>query len=170
MQEKRKRYKEVKLPDNRFYGAYRNPLAGTFRYEYALYVTVSDFFASVTCRSLCMERLRLYFTELKRGSDAEIEADAVPQESPDVSSKKTQESILKEVSVLVDRDVRGKVNFPAMHECRAEFRTIPEKDGSHTFVFTDGVYGFSLRLDMTKKGSPKRILVADLFPDEDAAA
>ena len=41
---------------------------------------------------------------------------------------------------------------------------VPDENGAHTFIFTDGVYGFSLKLDMPGKGSPKGIIVTDLFP------
>lgn len=35
-------------------------------------------------------------------------------------------------------------------------------DGKHTFTFTDGIYGFSVRLDMAGKGRPKKIEVQNL--------
>ncbi|MCR4684738.1 MAG: hypothetical protein K5649_04660, partial [Lachnospiraceae bacterium] len=59
--------------------------------------------------------------------------------------KKSQASMLQEIETLVNRDVIGKINFPSMHECHAESCAVPDENGAHTFIFTDGVYGFSLK-------------------------
>ena len=56
----------------------------------------------------------------------------------------------------------GHLIFPMMSVCQAEARVVTNDDGTHTFIFEDGIYGFSVRLDLPKKGNPKRILVTDL--------
>ncbi|MCR4704996.1 MAG: hypothetical protein K5641_02915 [Lachnospiraceae bacterium] len=154
-------YKEVRLPDNRYSDSYKNPMSATFRYEYALYEAACALFGSVTCRSMCIERLRLYFLDLKHHTDPKEEG-AADDPLTEKASQKTQMSIRDEIESLMKRDVLGKINFPSMHECHAESRAIPDENGAHTFVFTDGIYGFSLKLQMPKKGSPKGILVANL--------
>ena len=57
-------YKEVKLDGIEFDKFYRNPLTKVFQYEYALYEAVSDLFAAMKCRSMCVDSLKLYFREL----------------------------------------------------------------------------------------------------------
>lgn len=59
-------YKEVQLDNNgnRIDRYYKNPLAKTYQYEYALYKAASALFASTRCRSMCLETLELYFIEL----------------------------------------------------------------------------------------------------------
>ncbi len=154
-------YSEVQLSENGFDSHYRNPLTKTYQYEYALYLAVSELFASVTCRSGCIESLKLYFAELPAGQDPK-------QTDPDAGSttrSKTREGIIREVSFLVNRDVAAKVNFPMMHVCAAEVRTRLEKDGTHTFIFSDGIYGFSVRLDDVHRGHPRKIAVRDINPD-----
>ena len=69
---------------------------------------------------------------------------------------------MEEVRARVERDVVGNVNFPMMHQCRAQVRVLPRQDGSHTFLFTDGVYSFSVRLDFGAKPKghkPKKVVV-----------
>ncbi len=155
-------YKEVKLDSkgkgiNRFY---KNPLTRTFQYEYALYLTVSDLFASVCCRSMCIDSLRLYFSELPSKNQNDGDSETYVERDKE-NNKKTQESVLAEVLALVSRDVIGHIDFPMINICAAEVSTLPEDDGTHSFIFTDGVYGFKIRLDM-KKGHPSRIMVEDL--------
>lgn len=157
--------KEVKLDDyskemNKFY---KNPLTRTYQYEYALYKTVSNLFASVRCRSKCIDSLQLYFIELphKTRSADNIE---MQMEKWNDNRRKTQESFLAEMRMLVARDVTPQAIFPMMDICAAEVMTILEKDGTHRFIFTDGIYGFSLRLDMSGKDHPKGILVERKIP------
>ena len=147
-------YKEVKLDINgrgidRFY---RNPLTKVFQYEYAMYALVSELFAHTECRSMCVDRLRLYFQEL-------------PDEGKDENSI-TWESVLTETENLVRRDVAGKVSFPMMHLCNAEIRIAQRDNGTHSFIFTDGIYGFALYLDMPFKGHPRKIVITNLNPGD----
>ena len=163
-----KQYKEVRI-DRNGRGedrTYRNPLTGIFQYEYALYLAVADLFESVRCKSMCLESLKLYFCELghKKGS-AENDGNSGGSDD-EMKSKKTQEDLLNEMKRLVDRDVTGNVSFPMMHICSAEVRTRAEEDGSHSFIFTDGIYGFMLHLDIQRNGRPKKIEVTDLNPKE----
>ena len=152
-----KGYKEVRL-DNNGRGvnrSYHNPLSKVFQYEYALYTVVSGLFESVRCRSLCMSNLEAYFMELPIGSDE--------TEGEKKTTKKTQEKLIAEVLGLVERDVIGNIKFPQMNICAAEAAAIPEEDGTHTFVFTDGIYGFKLHMTMPGKGNPIGISVSDLY-------
>ena len=149
-------YTEVHFGENGFDRHYKNPLTKTYQYEYALYLAVSELFASVTCKSGCIESLKLYFSELPEGSNGASDdvADAGMARKP-----RTRDSFIKEVRALVQRDVAAGVDFPLMHACAAEVRTRLEKDGTHTFIFSDGIYGFSVHLGKLEKGHPRRILV-----------
>ncbi len=46
--------------------------------------------------------------------------------------------------------------------CAAEVMTALEDDGSHRFIFTDGIYRFDLHLDMARKGHPRGIEVRNV--------
>ena len=117
---------------------YKNPLTKTYQYEYALYKTVADMFDSVVVKSRLIDSLKLYFAELPDTSKADF---------------------LREVNLLVQKDVIGHIDFPMMHICSAEVRTEVEKDGTHTFVFSDGIYRFSVHIDVPRKGHPRKITV-----------
>ncbi len=141
MDRNNRKYIEVHFGENGYDTHYRNPLTKTYQYEYALYLAVSELFASVKCKSGCIESLKLYFSELPEGSNG----------------------VADEMATLVQRDVAGSITFPMMHACAAEVRTRLEKDGTHTFIFSDGIYGFSVHLDKMKKGHPGKILVRDCY-------
>lgn len=159
-EDKNRNYKEVKLEGKGIDRYYKNPLTNVFQYEYALYRVVADLFSSVSCKSLCVESLRLYFTELPRRSEQMNGG----QESMEKERKrKLQEDLLEEMTMLISRDVIGKINFPMMNICRAEVRVRKRSDETHSFIFTDGVYGFSVRLNMPgMKGHPKGIKVRNI--------
>ena len=112
------------------------------------------------CRSMCVDSLKLYFMELPH--TPEQTAEGKEKLSEEEKKKKTQEDLLAEMTMLVSRDVVGKITFPMIHICRAEVRVTTDMDGTHTFIFTDGVYGFTVHLDMPKKGRPRGIEVRDL--------
>ncbi len=163
-------YKEVDLDRNgrgedQFY---KNPLTRIFQYEYALYRTVTDLFESVRCKSMCVESMKLYFMELghKQLNADNNEYHQTEQETDEKKSKNMQEDLLAEMNILVSRDVIGHITFPMMHICTAEVRTMVEEDGTHSFIFTDGIYGFRLHLDIPRKGHPKKIEVTDLGEKE----
>ncbi len=152
-------YREISLEVNGYDRNYRNPLTKTYCYEYALYRTVSELFDSVICDSRCIDSLNLYFAELPDGSDK----NGIGQ-TEQVSARKTRTKAdyIKEVGELVRRDVIGHVTFPMMNVCAAEVKTFTEADGTHTFLFTDGIYGFSVRIKALSKGRPEGITVKDL--------
>ena len=153
-------YKEVKLDGIEFDKFYRNPLTKVFQYEYALYEAVSDLFAALKCRSMCVDSLKLYFRELPHTPEQNSElGEEVTEEE---KKKKTQEDLLSRMTLMVARDVIGNITFPMMHICQAEAKVAIEMDGTHTFIFTDGVYGFTVHIDMQRKGHPKRIEVQNL--------
>ena len=154
-------YKEVTLDGQGFEKHYRNPLAKVFRYEYAVYLLLCKWFGSTVCRSMCIESLSLYFKELGRRPEK-----ACDRYNPENSGKKrtTQEDILDEVALRLEKDVKGHITFPMMHECRADVSAVPEGDGTHRLVFTDGIYGFSVRPVFSEKGRLKKLEVKDLHP------
>ena len=151
-----KNYTEVKLDGTVFDRNYRNPLSKAYQDEYALYLAVAELFLNVKCRSMCVETLKLYYRELPHsGRTAEN-----GQGFPDSEKKhRTQEGLLSEMKSLAERDVAGNVNFPMMNACAAWVKTIPNSDGTHTFVFTDGIYGFSVNLEGKDGEHGKRIKV-----------
>ena len=156
----KKLYKEVKLDGTGADRHYRNPLTKVFQYEYALYEAVSELFASVECSSMCIDSLKLYFKEMPHAQEQSV---GDKKEHPkNEKKKKTQEGLLEEMTSMVTRDVVGHITFPMITICQAEVRVDTEKDGTHTFIFGDGIYGFSIHLDMPPKGRPKRIEVQDL--------
>lgn len=159
--EKNSNYKEVTLETNGFERNYRNPLAKVFRYEYAIYMLLCQWFGSTVCRSMCIGSLSLYFKELGRRPEFACE-----RECPENDEKKrtTQEDILEEVSRRLEKDVQGHITFPMMHECMAEVSIVPEGDGTHKLIFTDGIYGFSVRPVFSKRGEFKRLEVKDMHP------
>ncbi len=138
--------KEVSLERNGLADDGRNPLANTYAYECALYRVMSDMFESVICRSMCIGTLEMYFSDLPHAKE-----NADGERVTNNKKRRTQEAVLDEVRNLVEKDVIGNINFPMMHRCAAEAYTLPQEDGSHVFVFTDGIYSFELGLDMKGK-------------------
>ena len=149
-----KNYREVNMDSNGmgYERYYKSPLTRAYQYEYALYKVISDLFWSVKPRSRSIGSLKMYFRDL-------------PCERKGGEKKKTQEDLLEEVRALVERDVVGNVKFPMMSSCSAEAKTITEKGGTHKLVFTDGLYGFCLRIDGAEKGHPRRIMVTNMPGD-----
>ena len=149
-------YKEVSFDGMTADRNYKNPMTNIYQYEYALYTVVSELFQTVRCKSLCPGSLMLYFKELPRGVKEEESADEKG------TPKKSQKKILEEMERMVERDVIGYITFPMISICAAEVMTRLEEDGTHSFIFTDGVYAFSIHLDMQRKGHPKGIEVRDM--------
>ncbi len=114
---------------------YINPMTKVYQFEYALFMLVADLFAAVECNSRCVDRLKLYYAELVREN----------RNTGHLSYEKQYE-IEDNVQKLVYRDVIGKVVFPAMHKCKAEVSVMDKGNGFHTFIFNDGIYGFSVSL------------------------
>ena len=146
----RGRFVNVNLDLNGMDISGRNPHEILFRNEYALYMAMTELFASVDCRSMCIGVLEMYFRELphrKEKPEGRTHQD---------KARITQESLLDEMRNLVGRDVIGKITFPMINICRVNVWTIPQEDESHVFVFSDGIYSFSIRLEMDKS-RPKAI-------------
>ncbi len=158
----RRRYTEVNVDAGGFEKFWKDPMTRNYQYEYAMYEVVSGLFASVRCRSMCLESLKLFFWELPNKQENEDqEQDNV---TPGAKKSKYRQDILGEISYLVNRDVIGHVTFPMMSSCQAEVRIVREENRKHRFIFTDGVYGFSLILYGQAK-HPERIKVMPLYPD-----
>lgn len=154
-----KKYIEISLDTNEhgYSGGYMNPLTRVYQYEYALFKTMADLFSSVRCQSLCITSLKLYFAELPHSSESIV---GVKFQNEKKEKGKSQEAVLKEMEQLVSRDVIGHITFPKMSICAVEVKTIPEKDGTHSFVYTDGIYCFRIHMIMPKnKKHPSRIEV-----------
>ena len=146
-------YKEVSIDVGGIEKRYKNPLTKLYQYEYALFAAISELFASVTSKSMCTESLMLYFKEL-------------PIKSGDSEAKRsiTQEGLLNLMRSFVSKNVSGHITFPMMNICAADAYTRLNGDGSHTFIFTDGIYAFSIHLKMPRKGSALKLEVFDLPP------
>lgn len=157
-----KTYSEVEIPGtSQFDRNYKNPLTRQFQYEYALFLAVSDLFSSVICRSLCIESLKLYFMELPASSNKD-EEQTVGTGDASMKKSKSRERMMAETAMMVSRDVISKITFPQINICRAEVTVLSEKDGTHTFLFSDGIYGFTVHMESPKKGVPRSIVVRDL--------
>ncbi|MCR5119111.1 MAG: hypothetical protein K6B44_05770 [Lachnospiraceae bacterium] len=143
-------YREVSLDTNGKGGDrhYKNPLTKTYQYEYALYLAVSELFGSVRPLSMSLESLKLYFYELHVSKDGG-------------GNSGSREGLVREMRKLVSRDVTGNIIFPMMDVCAAEVMAVPDEDGTHRFIFTDGVYGFGLKLRQDA-GHPTGIELDDL--------
>ena len=131
---------------------YTNPLTKQYQYEYAMYSIVSGMFEGVECRSLTLEQLKLYHAELVKESRSD--------NSKEKYSYTKQKELDNEVLAMVKRDVVGHIEFPQMNICKAEVKIRKDKNGSHSFTFTDGVYSFTLRMQAPRKGRRGRILVS----------
>lgn len=151
-------YREVSIDGMAIDRNYKNPMTKVYQYEYALYLAVSDLFQSVRCRSMCIESLMLYYKELPKGAKDE------ENQNPKETVKRSQKKLLEEMEMLVAKNVVGNISFPMTNICAAEVYTRLEKDGTHTFIFTDGIYGFSVHLEMQGKGHPKGVEVRKLQP------
>ena len=118
---------------------------------------ISDMFHSVRNRSRSIESLRLHYMDLPD------KAEKKPKDSEEENKRKTKSDIVQEVAELIVRDLKGRIPFPMMHTCAVESKAVLEEDGSHTFVFTDGIYGFSVHLDMYRNRDIKMIKITNLF-------
>lgn len=156
-------YAEVILDNNGqgFDRSYKNPLTRAYQYEYALFVAMAEHFSSIRCQSMCVETLKLYFAELPHRNE---NADNTNGQDGDTNKAKgkSQEAVLEHVEQLVIRDVIGHVTFPHMNICAAEVLTTLEEDGTHSFIFADGIYGFRLHIFISsRKRHSARIEVED---------
>ena len=119
---------------------YRNPMAKTFQYEYALYLLMSDLFHDIHCSSVfALKTLKLYYMDL------------VTTNKSGHPSYEKQYVIENKVSYWIKRDVLKQINFPQMDQCKVNVRIKQTMDDSHIFVYSDGIYTFSLSLIFDKK-------------------
>ncbi len=81
-----------------------------------------------------------------------------------VRERRSRESVLSEMRSLVNKYVVGNICFPAMNNCMAEVIARKEENKTHMLIFTDGIYGFSLKIRYGKKRYPDRIEVKDHSP------
>ena len=116
-----------------FKSDYKNPMTKVFQYECAMLEVMSQMFHRVICKSMCLTKLKLYYSDLAGGS----------KEKPDYSKQWGMEEMLER---MIKRDVLDNINFPGMSLCNVVLRIREREDGSHDFVYTDGVYAFSLHL------------------------
>ncbi|MCR5595753.1 MAG: hypothetical protein K6G12_07890 [Lachnospiraceae bacterium] len=150
-------FTELQIGEQIMDKSYKNPLTKTYQYEYALYETVSELFGSTSCKSKLIDTLKLYFKELPAGQSGAVSTDR-NEDIGKEPKKITQESIMREVRLLVERDVAGQVSFPGMHECKAKVTVMSNKNGTHAFLFSDGFYTFAVHIEVPGKGHPKKIL------------
>ncbi len=148
-------YKEVSFDGQAMDRNYKNPMTKVYQYEYALYIVMASLFQSVRCKSLCPNSLMLYFKELP----LDVKEEELPE---NVIVRKSQRKLIEEIETLVERDVVGKINFPMINACAAELLIKCQDDGTHRFFYTDGIYGFSVHLDMERKRHPRRIEVKNI--------
>lgn len=130
---------------------YTNPLTRQYQYEYAMYKIVSEMFAGVECRSLAIDQLRLYYADLVKESRSDSNKEKY--------SYAKQREVDADVQSMVERYVKSRIEFPQMNICRAEVRIRKDKNGCHSFSFTDGIYSFTLRMVSPTKKRKGRILV-----------
>ena len=162
--------KRIRLDGNNndFNAKTKDPMAQTYRYEYALFTAVSGLFARVTHRSLCLDTLRIYFNELPIGDDSSKKKDTDREQDAagKKKNKKTQKKIMEYITNLVARDLLDNIDFPMMDICAAEVRVLRRKDGTHIFEFTDGIYGFRVGLDKSYDGYLEGLTVSDAVISE----
>lgn len=127
---------------------YSNPMAKVYQYEYAMYLVMTELFHSVISNSAKIKTLKLYFADLV----SESKVSGTP-------NYHKQEEMMDKMKQLVERDVVGKITFPGINKCMAEVRTKKNPDGTHNFIFSDGIYGFSIRLEGVRKGGRLKIVV-----------
>lgn len=128
---------------------YTNPMSKTYQYEYAMYLAVADLFHSVVCKSLGLKTLQLYFADLV----TESKITGTP-------NYRRQDELKEEMKKVVERDVIGKIAFPGINQCMAEVTIRKNPDETHDFTFSDGIYGFTVRLNGKIKGGAKiKILI-----------
>ena len=149
-------YKEISFDGLVTDRDYKNPMTNVFQYEYALYLVMAGLFHSARSNSQCLGSLGLYFRELPRGAKEEENPDTKEQH------KRSQRKLLEEMERLVAKDVIGQIDFPMPGICAVEVITHKEEDGTHRFIFTDGIYRFSVHLDMERKGHPRGIEVRNM--------
>lgn len=159
MKEKKITYTEVRIDGTDYGRYYRNPMTRIYQHEYALFLAVSELFASVRRKSLCLESLKLYFSEMPHFQEKSAGEE---KEAENTNKGKTQEKLLEEMRCMVKEFVVGQVTFPMINVCTAEATTVLRADNTHLFVFSDGIYGFAVGIEKNKTDRKVHIIVRDL--------
>ncbi|MBR4513881.1 MAG: hypothetical protein IKO61_03220 [Lachnospiraceae bacterium] len=131
---------------------YKNPMTKIYQLECAMTEVMADMFHRVICNSRGLDKLRLYYADLTSGT----------REKPNCSKQWSMEETMER---LIKRDVAANIEFPGMSVCNVALRLHERKDGTHDFIYTDGVYAFAIHLvtevekidDFTEKIRPVRI-------------
>lgn len=119
---------------------YRNPMTKIYQHEYVLYMLMSHLFYKVNCSSeYLLKTLKLYYMDLSNVS-----------KFGNVSFER-QYRLENKIEYWIKRDVIGTIVFPHIHRCRVNLDMYLQKDGSHLFVFSDGIYAFSVSLKLEKE-------------------
>ena len=134
---------------------YKNPMSRIYQTEYAMYLAISELFYAVRCSSKALTTLKLYFADLV----TESKVTGTP-------NFRKQEEMMNELRHAVKRDLIGKIVFPSINQCMAQVTIIKNEDYTHSFTFSDGIYGFTVNIERTKKGG-LMIIVSDICTDQD---
>jgi len=128
--------------------SYRNPLTKTYQYEYAMLLVIDRLFRSTSSRSMCIETLRLYYSELVKTND-----------NGNLSYAR-QIEMEEECEKIIKRDFIDKIKIGSLAETDAVISVKQTKDGSHIFIYDCGV-GRRFAIKMSRR-YPKRISVKDM--------
>ena len=98
---------------------------------------IAEKFRSIESTSNAIRTLELYHREL---------------------SADTAKVISGQISDLMEKDVSGKICFPMADRCRCQVKVKRLPGGMHEFLFTDGIYGFAVILEMSRNlKNPEKI-------------
>ncbi len=124
---------------------YRNPLAKTYQFEYAVYMALAGSFRSVSCRSNALETIRLYYLEKVKGG-----------ESNKKKYRLTEDSCRKVRAMICRALGRG-----GLESLDAHIKILRMPEGNHVFVIDCGK-GMRCALMAEVKGRRKTIVLRDL--------
>ena len=125
---------------------YRNPLAKTYQFEYAVYMVLAGSFRSVSCRSNALETIRLYYLEKVKGG-----------ESNNKKKYRLTEDSSRKVRAMICRALgRGGIESLDAH-----IKILRMPEGNHVFVIDCG-RGMRCALMAEVKGRRKTIVLRDL--------
>ena len=124
---------------------YRNPLAKTYQFEYAVYMALAGSFRSVSCRSNALETIRLYYLERVKGG-----------ESNKKKYRLTEDSCRKVRAMICRALGRG-----GLESLDAHIKILRMPEGNHVFVIDCGK-GMRCALMAEVKGRRKTIVLRDL--------
>ncbi len=124
---------------------YRNPLAKTYQFEYAVYMALAGSFRSVSCRSNALETIRLYYLEKVKGGES------------NKKQYRLTEASCRKVRAMICRALgRG-----GLESLDAHIKILRRPAGNHVFVIDCGK-GMRCALMVEVKGGRKTIFLRDL--------